>query len=124
MTLNPMGTDEAAAWCDCCAQAIARLDEELSEAEARKLAKDLYAFERTRAMSPEAAAEFVAVEMTRPERPPFASRSMSRLPRTRGARRFASTSPPSPSGPSRARPRRWCSASSPCRAPCRPGRCE
>jgi hypothetical protein len=78
MTLNQMGTDEAAAWCDRCARAIARLDEEISEVEARKLAKDLYAFERTRAMSPEDAAEFVAVEMTRPERPPFERRSEAR----------------------------------------------
>jgi hypothetical protein len=78
MTLNQMGTDEAAAWCERCAQAIAGLDNELSEAEARKLAKDLYAFERTRAMSPEEAAEFVAVEMTRPDRAPFERRSEAR----------------------------------------------
>ncbi|HWK82833.1 MAG TPA: hypothetical protein VNS61_03775 [Caldimonas sp.] len=78
MTLNQMGTDEAAEWCDRCVQAIARLDDELSEAEARKLAKDLYAFERTRAMSPEDAAEFVAVEMTRPDRAPFERRSEAR----------------------------------------------
>ncbi len=78
MTLNQMGTDEAAAWCERCALQIAKLDDEISEAEARKVARDLYAFERTRAMTPEDAAEFVAVEMTRPERAPFERRSEAR----------------------------------------------
>jgi hypothetical protein len=65
-------------WRERCARRIAELDQEISRSEAERLAKDVYAFERTRAMSPEAAAEFVAVEMTRPDRAPFERRSVAR----------------------------------------------
>ena len=58
-------------WCIRCAQRIAELDQDISRIEAERLAKDVYAFERTRAMSPEAAAEFISVEMARPDRAPF-----------------------------------------------------
>jgi hypothetical protein len=71
-TLDP--TD----WRTRCARRIAELDQEISRVEAERLARDVWAFERTRAMSPEAAAEFVAVEMTRPDRAPFERRAAAR----------------------------------------------
>ncbi len=69
---------DAADWRIRCAQRIAELDNDMSKSEAERLAKDVYAFERTRAMSPEAAAEFVAIEMSRPDRAPFERRSAAR----------------------------------------------
>jgi hypothetical protein len=66
------------AWRTRCAQRMAELDPDLTRSEAERLAKDVYAFERTRAMEPEAAAEFVSIEMSRPERAPFERRSASR----------------------------------------------
>ena len=73
-----LDTLEAADWRERCAQRIAELDNDLSRIEAERLARDVYAFERTRAMSPEAAAEFVAIEMSRPDRAPFERRSAAR----------------------------------------------
>jgi hypothetical protein len=73
-----METLDATAWRIRCALRIAELDQDISRIEAERLARDVYAFERTRAMTPEAAAEFVAVEMTRPDRPPFERRSAAR----------------------------------------------
>jgi hypothetical protein len=67
-------------WRSRCAQRIAELDQEISRSEAERLARDVYAFERTRAMAPEAAAEFVSVEMSRPDRAPFERRSAAREP--------------------------------------------
>ena len=69
---------DAADWRIRCAQRIAELDGDLSRIEAERLAKDVYAFERTRAMTPEAAAEFVAIEMSRPDRAPFERRATAR----------------------------------------------
>lgn len=69
---------DSADWRNRCAQRIAEIDQDLSRVEAERLAKDVYAFERTRAMSPEAAAEFVAVEMSRPDRAPFERRATAR----------------------------------------------
>ena len=66
------------AWRSRCAQRMAELDPDLTRSEAERLAKDVHAFERTRAMDPEAAAEFVSIEMSRPERAPFERRSMPR----------------------------------------------
>jgi hypothetical protein len=68
-------------WRSRCAQRMSELDPDLTRSEAERLAKDVHAFERTRAMSPEAAAEFVSVEMSRPERAPFERRSAAREPR-------------------------------------------
>ena len=65
-------------WCERCAQRIEALDRQLSPAEARRLARDVYAFERTQAMGPVDAAEFIAVEMTRPDRGPFERRAVAR----------------------------------------------
>ncbi|MDQ2928036.1 MAG: hypothetical protein ABI330_03755 [Caldimonas sp.] len=66
------------AWCERCARRIGELDEQISMVEAKRLARDVYSFERTRAMGPVSAAEFVAVEMSRPDRGPFERRSAAR----------------------------------------------
>jgi len=76
--MQTLDTLHSADWRNRCAQRIAEIDQDLSRAEAERLAKDVYAFERTRAMSPEAAAEFVAVEMSRPDRAPFERRATAR----------------------------------------------
>ncbi len=76
--METLDTLDAADWRNRCAQRIAELDSDLSRIEAERLAKDVYAFERTRAMAPEAAAEFVAVEMSRPDRAPFERRATAR----------------------------------------------
>jgi hypothetical protein len=73
-----METLDSATWRSRCALRIAELDHEISRMEAERLANDIHAFERTRAMSPEAAAEFVSVEMARPDRAPFERRSQPR----------------------------------------------
>ena len=73
-----MDTLDPATWRNRCAQRIAELDHEISRIEAERLARDIHAFERTRAMTPEAAAEFVSVEMARPDRAPFERRSQPR----------------------------------------------
>jgi hypothetical protein len=69
---------DQATWRSRCAQRIAELDQDISRVEAERLAKDVYAFERTRAMDPEAAAEFISIEMARPDRAPFERRSQPR----------------------------------------------
>lgn len=76
--METLNTLDPADWRNRCAQRIAEIDQDLSRSEAERLAKDVYAFERTRAMSPEAAAEFVAVEMSRPDRAPFERRATAR----------------------------------------------
>ena len=65
-------------WRSRCAQRMAELDPDLTRSEAERLAVDVHAFERTRAMEPEAAAEFVSIEMSRPDRAPFERRSVPR----------------------------------------------
>jgi hypothetical protein len=80
-----METLEPATWRSRCAQRISELDQDISRSEAERLAKDVYAFERTRAMSPEAAAEFISIEMARPDRAPFERRSQVRESASRGA---------------------------------------
>lgn len=57
---------------------MTELDPDLTRGEAERLARDVHAFERTRAMEPEAAAEFISIEMSRPERAPFERRSAPR----------------------------------------------
>ena len=69
---------EFEAWCERCALRLGELDDQITLAEAKRLARDVYAFERTRAMGPVVAAEFVAVEMSRPDRGPFERRSAAR----------------------------------------------
>lgn len=69
---------ESGVWIERCAHRIAELDPELAFYEAREVADALRSFERTRAMSPEAAADFVASELARPDRPRFERRLVSR----------------------------------------------
>jgi hypothetical protein len=71
---------DPATWRSRCAQRLAELDQDIPRIEAERLARDVHEFERTRAMSPEAAAEFISVEMARPNRAPFERRAQSRLP--------------------------------------------
>jgi hypothetical protein len=78
MTVEEQEALDFEAWCERCALRIGELDEQITLAEAKRLARDVYAFERTRAMGPVSAAEFVAVEMSRPERGPFERRSAAR----------------------------------------------
>jgi hypothetical protein len=65
-------------WRDRCARRIMELDPQITAEEARTIAADVHAFERTRAMSPEAAADFIAEQMNRPDPPRFERRSKDR----------------------------------------------
>ena len=69
---------EPSQWRDRCARRIAEIEPDLALAETRALAQELHAFERTRVMAPEAAADFVASEMGRPERARFERRGPAR----------------------------------------------
>ncbi len=69
---------EADQWRERCARRICELDRMISAGEAETVADDVYAFERTRAMEPEAAADFVAEQMSRTEPPRFERRSKDR----------------------------------------------
>ena len=69
---------EAGEWRQRCAQRIRELDDGITEIEAQTVAQDVYAFERTRAMLPEEAADFVAEQMSQPEPPRFERRSKDR----------------------------------------------
>lgn len=78
MKTEPLSADE---WCERCAKRFAELDTQLATNDAQQIAQDVYAFERTRAMNPEAAANFVAFEMNRPDRARFERRSVDRSQR-------------------------------------------
>jgi len=65
-------------WRNRCADRIIAIDQQIPRDEAQKIAQDLHAFERTRAMEPEAAADFVAAEMGRADRPRFERRGSDR----------------------------------------------
>ena len=65
-------------WLERCARRISEVDIEIAEAEARRIARDLQRFERTAAMPPEAAVDFVAMEMDKPNRSPFERRRTDR----------------------------------------------
>ena len=64
-------------WIERCARRIMQRDQSITDAEAIELARDIAGFERTAAMAPEAAAEFVASELSGPA-PRFERRSESR----------------------------------------------
>lgn len=88
---------DAAEWCDRCARRIGEIDQQVSRSEAQKIAQDVYGFERTRAMEPAAAAEFVAAEMGREDRERFERRSADRpqrRPLVRSIQRFFTTRRP------------------------------
>ena len=65
-------------WRERCARRIREIDENITESEAETVAQDVYDFERTRAMQPEEAADFVAEQMSRVEPPRFERRSKER----------------------------------------------
>ena len=65
-------------WIQRCALRIMQLDQNIADAEAFGLARDIGEFERTSAMAPEAAVDFVASELARPA-PRFERRSESRI---------------------------------------------
>ena len=71
-------TLSAAEWRERCARRIRELDPQISESEAQTVAQDVYDFERTRAMLPEEAADFVAEQMSQAEPPRFERRSKER----------------------------------------------
>ncbi len=92
-------TIEAGEWRLRCARRIRELDDRITEPEAQTVAQDVYDFERTRAMLPEEAANFVAEQMSRPEPPRFERRSKDRpdnAPFMRSIVRFL-TEPKNPS---------------------------
>lgn len=70
----------ASVWRERCARRITELDSQLSESEASELAADFHAFERTRVMAPEEAADFVVAQMTRGESGRFERRTRERVP--------------------------------------------
>ena len=65
-------------WRERCARRVRELDREMSESEAQTVAQDVYDFERTRAMQPEEAADFLAAQMSQAEPPRFERRSKKR----------------------------------------------
>ena len=71
-------TLSAEEWRERCARRIRELDAEISESEAQTVAQDVYDFERTRAMQPEEAADFLAEQMSQAEPPRFERRSKKR----------------------------------------------
>jgi glycine/D-amino acid oxidase-like deaminating enzyme len=62
-------------WLQRCARRIAEVERDIDEAEARRIARDLHSFERTRAMEPEAAVDFVVRQRARPGCPVRAPQS-------------------------------------------------
>jgi hypothetical protein len=64
-------------WIARCASHLARIDPQLSSDEAAGLASEFFQFQRTAAMEPEAAADFVASEIARGQ-PRFERRSAAR----------------------------------------------
>lgn len=75
MNIEPLPAD---VWCERCARHFMSLEPELGENDAQQTAQEVYAFERTRVMAPETAANFVASEMSRPNRARFERRSVDR----------------------------------------------
>lgn len=66
-------TDDASHWRERCAQRLQHLDPDLGPSDARRVAQELWGFERTRAMPPDDAADFVNREMQL-DRPRFERR--------------------------------------------------
>ena len=71
-------TLEPSVWIERCARRISEVDQEIIDAEARRLAREMLRFERTRAMPPEAAVDFVAMQLANPGRAPFERRRTNR----------------------------------------------
>jgi hypothetical protein len=73
-----METLPQSVWLERCARRISEVDSEISPDEARRIARAMKSFERTGMMPPEAAVDFVAGEMARPERTRFERRTSAR----------------------------------------------
>ena len=65
-------------WLERCAHRIAEVDRDIAADEARRIARDMQSFERTRAMAPEDAVDFVQTQLARPERCRFERRTTQR----------------------------------------------
>jgi len=65
-------------WLERCTHRILEVDGEIAADEARRIARDIKAFERTGVMAPEAAVDFVAAELSRPSRGRFERRARPR----------------------------------------------
>ncbi|WP_280154474.1 hypothetical protein [Piscinibacter sp. XHJ-5] len=65
-------------WLERCANRIIEVDRDIAADEARRLARELQAFERTGVMAPEAAVDFVASELARPRPGRFERRASPR----------------------------------------------
>jgi len=61
-----MHTLSTTEWIERCARRIVELDQQIARDEARGLAREFRSFERTAAMVPEAAVDFVATELSHP----------------------------------------------------------
>ena len=61
--MKPVPTSQ---WIERCASRILQVDGQVDAVEARQIARELRRFERTGAMVPEAAVDFVASELARP----------------------------------------------------------
>ena len=85
-----MNTDTLSAdqWCERCANRFMELDPKLAVSDAQQTAQDVYAFERTRAMTPGEAADFVVAEMSRPDHAQFERRSVDRSTQQRFLRKI------------------------------------
>ncbi|MEO7055640.1 MAG: hypothetical protein ABI281_04625 [Caldimonas sp.] len=68
------------AWKERCARRIIELDSQLSDIDALGIAAEFEAFERTRVMAPEDAADFVMGVMTRTDPGRFERRARARAP--------------------------------------------
>ena len=65
-------------WLDRCIHRITEVEHGISTDEARRLARAMRSFERTAVMPPEAAVDFVASEMAKPQRGRFERRTRAR----------------------------------------------
>lgn len=65
-------------WIARCATRIVEVDARIGASEAEAIARDLKSFERTAAMEPEQAVDFVAAELARGQRTNFERRATPR----------------------------------------------
>jgi hypothetical protein len=65
-------------WIARCAMRIVEVDSRIDAAEAEDIARNLRSFERTAAMEPEQAVDFVAAELARGQRTKFERRATPR----------------------------------------------
>jgi hypothetical protein len=78
----PDGDPRSDAWVRVCASRIVQIEPQLAPDEAMRIALTMLRSERTAAMSPEVAADFVAAEMSKARSPSFERRSAARAHRS------------------------------------------